>query len=92
MKGALFGHQQDGCSFETMARIFGLQDKALEAIGELIHEIDLRDRQHHHPETEGVAAILKGWLLQGLSDKELESHGIQLFEGLFQAFKRARGV
>ncbi len=92
MKGALFGHQQDSCSFETMVRIFGLQDKALEVISELIHEIDLRDSRHHHCETEGVAAILKGWLLQGLSDRELESRGIQLFEGLYQAFKKAPGV
>jgi hypothetical protein len=90
MKGALFGHQQDNCSFETMVRIFGLQDKALQPIGELIHEIDLNDNRYHHSETEGVATILKGWLLQGLSDKELESRGIQLFEGLYQAFQRAQ--
>lgn len=46
-------------------------------------EIDLRDARYLHPETAGVDAILKGWLLKDLSDRELEMHGITLFDGLY---------
>ena len=54
-------------------------------IAEIVHEIDLRDGRYARPETAGIDAILKGWLLAGLSDVELESRGTALFEGLFVA-------
>lgn len=90
-KGALFGHYQNFCSFETMMAIFGIKDTALQAVAEIIHEIDLRDGRYFRPETEGVAVILKGWLQAGFSDEELESHGLALFEGLYTAFNRNAG-
>jgi hypothetical protein len=30
-----------------------------------------------------VDLILKGWLIAALSDQELETHGVALFEGLY---------
>ena len=89
MKGALFGHRGNLCTFETMAAMFHLNDSALQAVAEIIHEIDLRDGRYFRPETEGVARILRGWIEAGFSDKKLESHGIALFEGLYTAFSRS---
>ncbi len=89
MKGALFGHRGNLCTFETMAAMFHLNDPALQAVAEIIHEIDLRDGKYFRPETEGVAHILRGWIEAGFSDKKLESHGIALFEGLYTAFGRS---
>ncbi len=88
MKDAVLGHHQNLCSFETMIIAFNLKEEALKPIASIVHEIDLRDGQNVRPETEGVASILKGWLLQGLSDAELESRGITLFEGLYTSFKK----
>jgi len=51
-------------------------------MGEIVHEIDIRDGAYVRPETSGVDVILKGWLLEKLSDQELESHGVVLFQGL----------
>ena len=56
--------------------------------GEIIHEIDLRDGRYVHPETAGIDAILKGWLLARLSDAELEAYGVALFEGLYADLSR----
>ncbi len=89
IKGAVFGHRGNLCTFETMAAVFHLNNAALEAVAEIIHEIDLRDGRYFRPETEGVARILKGWIEAGFSDQELESHGIALFEGLYAALSRS---
>ena len=70
--------------------IFKLKDPALQSVAEVIHEIDLRDGRYFRPETEGVAFILKGWIQAGLSDEELEFHGIALFEGLYTGFNRSK--
>src|SRR6266850_188800 len=83
-----FTHRGHLCTFETMVRAFGLEDLSLQPMGEIIHEIDLRDGRYVHPETVGIDAVLKGWLLARLSDGELEAHGVALFEGLYADLSR----
>jgi len=84
MAGGVFGHQGQLCTFETMARAFGLDEPALHAIAEIVHTIDLRDGQSTRPEIAGVDAVLHGWLSADLTDTEREHAGIALFEGLYQ--------
>ena len=88
MRGAEFGHKGDRCTFETMLSAFNLKEPALHVVAEIVHDIDLRDGRYARPEAEGIDLILKGWLLAGLSDSELESRGIALFDGLYTAFSR----
>jgi hypothetical protein len=88
MRGADFGHHGNLCTFETMVLRFGLSDPALQAMGEIIHEIDIRDGAYIRPETSGLDVILKGWLLDKLSDQELERHGVVLFQGLYASLSR----
>lgn len=91
MKDAAFGHCGNLCTFEVMAKAFGLNDAGLQVVGEIVHEIDLRDGVYARPETVGVDALLRGWLLVNLSDAELETCGIRLFEGLYAAFSKEQG-
>lgn len=88
MRGAEFGHEGNRCTFETMLLRFGLSDPALQAIAEMVHEIDLRDGRYARPEVAGLDVILRGWLLEGLSDQELESHGVALFQAMYAALSR----
>jgi hypothetical protein len=88
MREAEFGHRGNLCTFETMLAAFGLDEPDLQAIAEIVHEIDLRDGRFLRPETTGIDAILKGWLLARLSDAELEAHGVALFEGLYAMLSR----
>jgi hypothetical protein len=88
MREGTFGHRGNLCTFETMMAAFGLADESLRTMGEIVHEIDLRDGRFTHPQTTGIDDVLKGWLLAGLSDRELESHGVALFEGLYTALTR----
>lgn len=91
MKDAVFGHCGNLCTFEVMATTFDLNKPGMQAIGEIVHEIDLRDGQYARPETAGIDALLQGWLLANLSDYELESYGIKLFEGLYTVFSKQQG-
>jgi hypothetical protein len=88
MPGGKFTHRGSLCTFETMVRAFGLEDPSLQPMSEIIHEIDLRDGRYAHSETAGIDAVLKGWLLAGLADAELEAHGVALFEGLYADLSR----
>ena len=88
MREGEFRHRGNLCTFETMVLAFDLDSPSLHAIGEIVHEIDLRDGCYARPETAGIDAILKGWLLAQLSDTEREAHGVALFEGLYTAFSR----
>jgi hypothetical protein len=89
MSEGQFGHQGNLCTFEVLLRAFGLDEPALRAMAEIVHEIDLRDGKYIHPAIVGVDMILQGWLLAGLSDVELEAHGAVLFEGLYQMLSNA---
>jgi len=92
MREAVFGHTGNLCTFETMLAAFNLKEPALQVLAEIVHEIDIRDGRYVRPETGGVEMILKGWLLQGLPDQELESHGIELFEALYTVFSKRPGL
>lgn len=83
MREGEFGHQGNLCSFETMIARFSLNHPGLGTIAAIVHEIDLRDGRYARPETTGIDVVLRGWLLAGLPDQELESRGVDLFEGLY---------
>jgi hypothetical protein len=87
MPNAHFGHQGNLCTFETMLRAFSLDDAALNVLAEIVHDIDLRDGVYIRPEIAGIDAILRGWLLQDLTDAEREARGIALFDGLYTALR-----
>lgn len=81
-----FGHRGNLCTLETMILAFGLESPGLQPISEIVHEIDLHDDRYAWPEIAGIETLLSGWSLAGLSDVELESKGVSLFEGLYGAF------
>jgi hypothetical protein len=89
--GATFGHHGDRCSFETLIAAFGLDDPALAPMAEIVHTIDLQDDRSRAPEIPGLDRVLRGWLTAGLSDQELERHGIVLFEGLYASLRHPVG-
>jgi hypothetical protein len=88
-----FQHQGNLCTFEVMIRAFGLDDNpALQVLGQIVHEIDLRDGQYRQPQTVGVDALLRGWLLSNFPDTAVEVHGVALFEGLYATLAQERAT
>lgn len=90
MKDCEFGHQGNLCSFETMMARFNLDKPGLQTVAEIVHELDLRDGLYVHPETTGIETVVRGWLLEGLSDTDLEAWGIRLFDGLYAVLSSDR--
>ena len=88
---AEYTHEGERCSFQTLVARFGLDDPALAAVGEIVHDIDCKDEQFGRPETQGVARLLRGIADGTEHDEERLERGGRLFEDLYAAFThRAR--
>lgn len=85
MVNATFGHAGNLCTFETMVDAFQIEAQGIRTLAEIVHEIDLRDDRFVHPEAIGIDAILRGWLLEELDDRELEQRGLALFDGIYRS-------
>ena len=83
MFDAEFTHEGDRCTFEVLLQRSGIKDAALRAIGEVVHDIDLRDEKFSRPETAGVAALVNGIALQHRGDDERLRRGMELFDSLY---------
>jgi hypothetical protein len=83
-----FTHVGNLCTFEVMIQAFGLNQKGLAKLAEIVHDIDLQDGRYVHAEASGIDALLHGWLLLDLSDAELEVRGLSLFESLYTVFSK----
>jgi hypothetical protein len=84
-----FSHHGDCCTFETLIERFGIRDKAVLRIAQLIHDADVEDDKFHRVEGFGVEQIFKGWAKQGLSDQEILSKGFECFDALYAQYKRS---
>ena len=79
-----FSHHGDDCTFETLVKRFGIADKSVLRIAEMVHDADLEDEKYRRPECIGINCVLKGWARTTPSDAELLARGIECFEGLYQ--------
>ncbi len=86
--GAEFGHQGEDCTFETLLKRFGLRDRRLQGIAEIVHEADLHDGKFSRTETTGVDLALRGLATTIHEDHELIERGMGVFDGLYAAMKR----
>jgi hypothetical protein len=57
---AEYTHEGDRCTFETLLDRAGLRDRALRAIGEIVHDIDCKDTKFGREEAPGIAALVRG--------------------------------
>lgn len=84
MFGAELTHQGEDCTFETMVKRFGLSHiKGLRELGEMVHDIDLKDDKFHRLEAAGLKVMIDG-LSETVKDdrKRLQQAGV-IFDGLF---------
>jgi hypothetical protein len=88
MYEAEYTHEGERCTFQTLLARFGVGDPALEAIAEIVHDIDCKDEQFGRPETQGVARLLRGIADDTPDDPERVERGARLFDDLYAAFSR----
>jgi hypothetical protein len=87
---AEFAHQGDHCTFEVLCERFDIREPGLQAVGEIIHDIDLKDNKYHRSETDGVAALIAGICLLNREDLARLERGTQLFEELQTYYARKK--
>ena len=85
-----FTHEGENCSFETLLDRFGLSDPALRAVGEIVHDIDLKDAKYSRPEAAGVDHLLAGIAMRHPDDAARIEDGAAVFEGLYEYFRRKK--
>ena len=83
MQGAEFTHHGDLCTFEVFVRSFGIKDKAVRKIAEIVHDLDLKDDKHGHREASGIEEVLSGIRKTVKDDAEMLDKGMTVFEMLY---------
>jgi hypothetical protein len=84
-----FTHDGDRCTFEVLLdRV--VADPALRAIGEIIHDLDLKDGKYARPETAGIGQVLDGIARSAEDDEERLRRSAEILEELYRSFARTR--
>ena len=83
-----FSHHGDDCTFETLVTRFGITDKAVVTMAEMVHDADLEDEKFQRDECLGINVVLGGWARTRMKDSELLAKGMECFEGLYQGLQK----
>jgi hypothetical protein len=86
MYGVEFGHQGNHCTFETLAQRFAVTQPAVRRLGQIVHDVDLKDAHYGAPEAPVVQQMVEGLRLSCSSDQELLEQGMAFFEALYRSF------
>ena len=86
--GADFGHHGEDCTFETLVRRFGVKDRRVKLIAEIVHEADLHDGKFTRNESTGVDLAIKGLAAGTQDDHDLLERGMAIFDGLYTVLKQ----
>jgi hypothetical protein len=89
MFGVEFSHHGDRCTFEILCAMFGVDDPAVERVGTIVHDLDLKDERFAAPEAATLGALIDGLQLSIDDDAALLRQGMSLFESLYRAFSRS---
>ena len=92
MLGAEFGHHGEDCTFETLVKRFGIKDRRVRRIAEIVHEADLHDGKFTRHEAAGVDLAINGLAEAMPDDDELLDRGMALFDGLYRVLEAEEGV
>jgi hypothetical protein len=82
-----YTHEGDRCTFEVLLQRAGLDDPALSAIGEIIHDIDLKDGKFDREETPGIRTVMSGIAAAHREDEQRLARGAAVLDDLYEYFK-----
>jgi hypothetical protein len=88
---AEFTHEGDSCSFEILLLRVGLGDPALQAIAEIVHDIDLKDAKFEREEAAGIGRLVAGIAMASKDDEQRIARGSAVFDDLYAYFRKKRG-
>jgi hypothetical protein len=86
--GAEFSHHGESCTFETLTRSFQIRDSAIRIIGEMIHDVDLKDHKFGRPEGPGLDAIIRALSFSALDDHAALRNGSVILDALYKYYSK----
>ena len=86
-----FSHHGDSCTFEVLADRFGLHHHAVSKVGDIVHDLDMKDDKYGPPEAAAIGRIVDGLRALHTDDATLLEHGIGVFDALAQSFESDEG-
>lgn len=90
MYEAEFTHEGDRCTFEVLLERARLDDSALQAIGEIVHDLDLKDGKFNREETAGVAGLIGGIVLAHPGDEQRLARGAESLDDLYRYLRHKK--
>jgi hypothetical protein len=90
MFDAEFTHEGELCTFEVLVARFGLENRALTSIAEIVHDIDLKDAKFKREETSGIAAAIAGIAMGTRDDDARLVQSAVLFDALHTLMRSKR--
>jgi hypothetical protein len=87
--GSKFTHRDGLCSFEVLIEEHGLGgDAALALVARVVHGADISEDAEATPESRGLEAIARGFMLLGLDDQEQLRLELPVYDALYAWAKR----
>jgi len=90
MFDAEYTHDGPRCTFETLVHRFELDDPALAALGEIVHDIDFKEQAFGRDETPGFARLVDGLVASHAADEERLRNGSVVLDTLYAGLTSAR--
>ena len=87
-----FTHIGDRCTFEVLADTFGLKDSGVRALGEIVHDIDVKDGKFGRAEAPGFASLIAAIALTRRDDEDRIAFGGAILDALLELYRRKRGA
>ncbi len=88
MFDAEFTHDGDRCTFEVLVERMRLDDRALRAIAEVVHDIDLKDTKFDRPETVGLAVVIASIAMAQRDDERRFERASHAFDDLYVYYSK----
>ncbi len=80
--GVEFAHEGERCSFDTILRIYGIKDPALDHLATIVRGADT-SRHDLSPQCGGLFAISLGLSANFANDHEMLAHGMVMYDALY---------
>jgi hypothetical protein len=87
-----FSHHGGLCTFEVMVDRFRVRNLAVAKVGQIVHDLDMKDTRYEPPEAVAVGRMVEGLRALHADDATLLEHGIGMFDALARSFESDQGA
>ncbi|HEX7567844.1 MAG TPA: chromate resistance protein ChrB domain-containing protein [Anaerolineaceae bacterium] len=81
--GAVLGHHEGRCSFESILLKYDLKEPSLVRLAKIVHAADVSEDIDKDPIARGLEAIASGFSLRFPEDEENLDHQFDLYDALY---------